>query len=43
MHELQASALYHPRLLLHCSSALTLKPASQGKCDVILLCFIADL
>ena len=35
MHELQASALRHPRLLLHCASVLALKHARQGKVRVI--------
>ena len=44
MHEAEASVLCHQRLLLlHCSSALTLKHASQGKCDINVLLLIYNL
>ena len=43
MYDPQAIALRHPRLLLHCSSALTLKHENQGKCDLNVLVLIYNL
>ena len=44
MHELQASVLRHPRLLLRCSSALTLKQQARVEVhDINVLLLIYNL